>query len=203
MLNFYSNDRALPLIYTLQVASLKTSSRSLGPTFLILGLGPLLISPLNLLLKLFILYSLWIIIHSSIHFIIYLLISLKPLWLLWPFGASRWHMRVLQLRKAITLKPWGIMCCSTYHQKWYGMYYPHRIILPANISKLIPLYIKQTWVLFPNLCATRLSPRVDINLQYHSPMVDINDNQQSIPTIHQPKPTVWQLLTLPMRVPVF
>jgi hypothetical protein len=51
MLKCDSNERALPLIYTLQVASLKTSSRSLGPTFFILGLGPLLISPLKLLLK--------------------------------------------------------------------------------------------------------------------------------------------------------
>ena len=38
MLKCVSNERALPLIYTLQVASLKTSSRSLGPTFIILGL---------------------------------------------------------------------------------------------------------------------------------------------------------------------
>jgi hypothetical protein len=51
MLKLFSNERALPLIYTLQVASLKTSSKSLGPIFLILGLGPLLISPLKLLLK--------------------------------------------------------------------------------------------------------------------------------------------------------
>jgi hypothetical protein len=33
MLKCDSNERALPLIYTLQVASLKTYSRSLGPTF--------------------------------------------------------------------------------------------------------------------------------------------------------------------------
>jgi hypothetical protein len=41
---------------------------------------------------------------------------------------------------------------------------------------------------------TGLSPRVDINIQYHSPMVDINDKQQYTPTIHQPKPIVsqWQ-----------
>jgi hypothetical protein len=51
MLKCDSNERALPLIYTLQVASLKTYSRSLGPTFLILGLGPLLIYPLKLLLE--------------------------------------------------------------------------------------------------------------------------------------------------------
>ena len=134
MLKCDSNERALPLIYTLQVASLKTSSRSLGPTFLILGLGPLPIYPLNLLLKLFIFYSIWIIIHSLPHFIIYLLKSLKPLWLLWLFRASRWHMRVLQLRKAITLKPWGVMWSSTYHQKWNDMYYPYRIVLSKNIS---------------------------------------------------------------------
>jgi len=34
------------------------------------------------------------------------------------------------------------------------MYYPYRIFLPTNISKLIPLSIKQTWVHYPNLCAT-------------------------------------------------
>ena len=104
-----------------------------------------------MLLKSFILYSLWIIIHALLHFIIYLLKSLKPLWLLWPFGASRWHMRVLQLRKAITLKPWGVMWHSTYHQKWNDMYHQYIIVLPENISKLIPLYIKQTWVHCPNL----------------------------------------------------
>jgi hypothetical protein len=31
------------------------------------------------------------------------------------------------------------------------MYHPYRILLPANISKLIPLSIKQTWVHYPNL----------------------------------------------------
>jgi hypothetical protein len=31
------------------------------------------------------------------------------------------------------------------------MYYPYRIVLPTNISKLIPLSIKQTWVHYPNL----------------------------------------------------
>jgi hypothetical protein len=41
--------------------------------------------------------------------------------------------------------------------KWHDMYYPSRIVLPTNISKLIPLYIKQTWVHYPNLCATRNS----------------------------------------------
>ena len=96
-------------------------------------------------------YSLWIIIHSFLHFIIYLLKSLKPLWLLWPFEASRWHMRVLQLRKSITLKPWGVMWCSTYHQKWNDIYYPYRIVLPGNISKHIFLSIKQTLVHYPNL----------------------------------------------------
>ena len=60
-------------------------------------------------------------------------------------------MRVLQLHKAITLKLWGVMWRSTYHQKWHDMHYPYRIVLPANISKLIPLYIKQTWVHYPNL----------------------------------------------------
>ena len=40
--------------------------------------------------------------------------------------------------------------------------------------------------------AIGLSPRVDINLQYHSPMVEINDNQKSIPIVHQPKPIVLQ-----------
>ena len=45
------------------------------------------------------------------------------------------------------------MWCSTYHQKLHDMYYPSRIVLPANISKLIPLSIKQTWVHYPNLCA--------------------------------------------------
>jgi hypothetical protein len=32
--------------------------------------------------------------------------------------------------------------------------------------------------------------KVEINLQYHSAIVDINENQQYIPTIHQPKPTI-------------
>jgi hypothetical protein len=36
------------------------------------------------------------------------------------------------------------------------MYYPYRIVLPSNILKLIPLYIKQTWVHYPNLCAELL-----------------------------------------------
>jgi hypothetical protein len=31
------------------------------------------------------------------------------------------------------------------------MYYPYIIVFPANISKLIPLSIKQTWFLYPNL----------------------------------------------------
>jgi len=43
------------------------------------------------------------------------------------------------------------MWCYTYHRKWNYMYYPSRIVLPANISKLIPLSIKQTWVHYPNL----------------------------------------------------
>ena len=88
------------------------------PQFPYFSVNPLLISPLNLLLKQFVLYSLWIIIHTLLHFIIYLLKSIKPLWLLWHFGTSRWHMRVLQLHKAITLKLWGVMWCSTYQQKW-------------------------------------------------------------------------------------
>ena len=45
------------------------------------------------------------------------------------------------------------MWCSTYHHKWNDMYYPYRIVLPSNILKLIPLYIKQTWVHYLNLCA--------------------------------------------------
>jgi hypothetical protein len=53
MLKCDSNERALPLIYTLQVASLKTYSRSLGPTFLILGLGPLILGS-NLSIKIII-----------------------------------------------------------------------------------------------------------------------------------------------------
>ena len=48
--------------------------------------------------------------------------------------------------------------------------------------------MKQPWFHYPNLCATEIryqnSPKVDINLQYHSPIVDINENPQSIPTIH-------------------
>ena len=65
------------------------------------------------------------------------------------------------------------------------------------------IYNKQTWVHYSNLCATGIlyrtfskgwhqSLRVDINLQYHSPIVDINENQQYIPTINQPKTTIWQ-----------
>jgi hypothetical protein len=41
--------------------------------------NPLLISPLTLLIKQFILYSLLLIVHSSLHFIIYLLKYLKSL----------------------------------------------------------------------------------------------------------------------------
>jgi len=41
---------------------------------------------------------------------------------------------------------------STYHRKWNDMYYPYRILLPSNILKLIPLYMKQPWVHYPNLC---------------------------------------------------
>jgi len=48
------------------------------------------------------------------------------------------------------------MWCSTYHRKWNNMYYPYRIFLPSNILKLIPLYMKQPWVHYPNLCATRI-----------------------------------------------
>ena len=119
-------------------------------------------------------YSIWIIIHSSLHFIIYLLKYLKPLWLLWPFGASGWHMRVLQLRKAITLKPWGVMWCSTYHQKWNDMYHPYRIVFPANISKLIPLSIKQMWMHYPNLGSPTShghnSLSVRIYVMFHIPL---------------------------------
>jgi hypothetical protein len=43
------------------------------------------------------------------------------------------------------------------------MHYPYGIALTTNILKQIPLYIKQTWVAFPNLCATKISSRVDIN----------------------------------------
>jgi len=39
------------------------------------------------------------------------------------------------------------------------MYYPSRILLPKNISKHIPLSIKQTWVHYPNLCATKICYR--------------------------------------------
>ena len=89
------------------------------------------------------------------------------------------------------------------------MYYPYRILFPSNILKLIPLYMKQPWVHYPNLCATGIryqtfskgwnqSLRVDINLQYYSPIVDINENKQSIPTIHQPKPIVWQSPPFPL-----
>jgi hypothetical protein len=85
--------------------------------------------------------------------------------------------------------------------KMHDMYYPSIIVLPSNILKLIPLYIKQTWVHYPNLCAIEIfyqtlskglhqSLRVDINLKYHSPIVEINENQKSIPTVHQPKPTI-------------
>ena len=95
------------------------------------------------------------------------------------------------------------MWCSTYYWKWNDMYYPSRIFLPSNRLKLIPLYMKQPWVHYPNFCATGIryrtfskgwnqSLRVEINLQYHSPMVDINENQQSIWTFHQHKPIVWQ-----------
>ena len=95
------------------------------------------------------------------------------------------------------------MWCSTYHCKWNDMYYPCRIVLPSNILKFILLYMKQPWVHYPNLCVTRIryqtfskgshqSLRVEINLQYHYPMVDINDKQKSIPIFHQPKTTVWQ-----------
>ena len=95
------------------------------------------------------------------------------------------------------------MCHSTYHHKWNDMYYSYRIVLPSNILKIIWFYMKQPWVHYTNLCATGIcyqtfskrwhqSLRVYINLQYHSPIVDINDNQKSIPTIHQPRPTVWQ-----------
>ena len=63
--------------------------------------------------------------------------------------------------------------------------------------------MKKPWVHYPNLCATGIryqtfskgchqSLRADINIQYHSPMVEFNENQQSIPTVHQPNPTVWQ-----------
>jgi hypothetical protein len=44
-------------------------------------------------------------------------------------------------------------------------------------------------------CATRCTQwlhqylRVEINLQYHSPMVDINENQLCKPIFHQSKPT--------------
>jgi hypothetical protein len=57
------------------------------------------------------------------------------------------------------------------------------------------LYLKQKWVPYPYLCDIRIhywaSPRVDINLQYHSPRVEINENQQSKPIFHQPNPTLW------------
>ena len=102
------------------------------------------------------------------------------------------------------------MWCSTYHWKWHDMYYPYRIVLPSNILKLIQLYIKQTWVHYPNLCAIGIhyqtfskgwhqSLRFDINIQYHSPMFDINGNQESIPTIHQPNPIVWQSPSLALK----
>ena len=81
---------------------------------------------------------------------------MQALWLFWPFGDSSQQMWVLQLRNAITLKPWGVMWHSTYHQKWHDMCYPSRIFLPVNISKLIPLYIKQIWVHYPNLYATEI-----------------------------------------------
>ena len=43
---------------------------------------------------------------------------------------------------------------STYHQKWHDIYYPYRIVFPSNISKLIPLSIKQIWVHYPDLSPT-------------------------------------------------
>ena len=61
--------------------------------------------------------------------------------------------------------------------------------------------MKKPWFHYPNLCATGIhyltfskgwhqSLRVGITIQYHSLIVDINENQQSIPTIHQPNPTI-------------
>ena len=61
---------------------------------------------------------------------------------------------------AITLSLWGFMRRSTYHRKWNDMYYPYVIVLPENISKLIPLSIKQNWVHYPNLCATKIFYRI-------------------------------------------
>ena len=92
---------------------------------------------------------------------------------------------------------------STYHRKHNDMYYPYRIVLPSNILKLIPLYMKQPWLHYPNLFATGIcyqifskgwnqSLRFEINVQYHSPMVEINENQQSMPIFHQPNWTIWQ-----------
>jgi hypothetical protein len=125
-------------------------------------------------------------------------LSIKQTWVHYPnLGSPTSHGH-----NSLTVKSY---VCSTYHQKWNDMYYQYIIVLPSNISKHIPLYMKQPWVHYPNLCDTGIryqtfskgwhqSLRVEINLQYHSPIFEINDNQQSIPIVHQTKPIVWFML---------
>jgi hypothetical protein len=111
-------------------------------------------------------------------------LSIKQTWVHYPnLGSPTSHGH-----NSLTLRSY---VAFTYHRKWHEIYYPYIIVLPSNILKLILLYIKQTWVHYPNLFATEIcyrnfskgchqSIRVEINLQWLKSMRTNNPYQMSI-----------------------